>query len=160
MLRGQVDQAAREAPNPRLRQVARQSQRQKDGNRLSPHRSDIAQAARQTAVANGLRRMPVAPKVDAFQREVSSDERISSREQAQNGAVVSDSGENGAIATAISPASRRPRHPADLGDESFLGERHAPLLYRRGVRFRGRQASGVSDISNSCRSLVVRTPDG
>src|SRR5580765_7276556 len=75
--------------------------------------------------------MPVPAKVNAFQREVGRNEGIASRKQAQHGAVVSDPGQDGAIPTASAPMRNRGRHAADLGDQFFFGERHAPLLYRR-----------------------------
>ena len=59
-----------------------------------------------------LGRVPVTAEVNAFEGKVRRDERIPPSEQAQHGAVVSDSGKDGAIRTTSAPAGLA----ADLGD--------------------------------------------
>jgi len=51
----QGEQTAGETVYPTLWQAARQSQREKSGERFSPHGSDVAETSRQAAVANRFR---------------------------------------------------------------------------------------------------------
>ncbi len=122
----QTDQAAGEASDPGLGQIARQGQGKEGRDRFSAHGGDVAQSARQAAVADRFRRMPVAAEVDAFQREVGRDQGFSSRQQAQHGAVVSNSGEDrhGSSRRSAPIGSEDARQTANLGNQRFFGKRH------------------------------------
>jgi hypothetical protein len=70
-------------------------------------------------MANRLGRMPLPPKVNAFQGEVSRNQRLVTRRNLQNGAIVSD-------ASGDAPRSASPS--ADARDQSFFGIRqNAPI---------------------------------
>ncbi len=64
------EQTAGKMVNPSRRNIAWQSQRKKYCDRLAAHGGNVAQSPRQAPVADRFRRMPVAPEVNAFQREV------------------------------------------------------------------------------------------
>ena len=70
--------------------LAGQREREERGERTRAHGGQIAQAARQGAVADGFRRMPVAAEVAAFQREVGGDQDFVAAGRAQDRAVVAD----------------------------------------------------------------------
>jgi hypothetical protein len=106
-----------------------QSQRQKNRHWFAPHCSNIAETACKTAMANRFRRMPIASKVNAFQSEVGGYQTIASGGWAEDRAVISDSGENGAGA-ASSPTDRAVCYPADFDNEPFLRQWHDKTLYR------------------------------
>ena len=86
----QTDQAASEACNPGLRQVPRQRQREEGRDRLASHGGDVAEPPHQAAMPDGLGRMPVTPKMNSLQGEVGRDQRVFSRGNPQDGAVVPD----------------------------------------------------------------------
>lgn len=99
MFLGERDQAASEASDPGLGKAARQGKREKDGDGISAHGGDVAEAAGEAAMADRFGGMPVAAEVDAFEGEVGSDQRVQVRRQAKHGAVVSDGlGNSGVVA--------------------------------------------------------------
>ena len=81
-------------------------------------------------MANRFWRMPVAPEMNSFQSEICGHQAIASGDLAQDRAVISDSGESGAIGAASSPRDRTACHPADFGYKPFLREWHDKTLYR------------------------------
>src|SRR6185437_2348020 len=92
---GEVVEAGKEAGKPGAvfavrDKIARQSKRKKRRQRLRAHGREITEAAREDAVADGLRRMKVAEEVPAFQRKVSSDEDLIAARGAEDGTVVAD----------------------------------------------------------------------
>src|ERR1700722_9624681 len=82
-------------------------------------------------MANRLCGMPVAAKVNAFEREVGRDEQFASRRYPQHGAVVADASDQ--ILSGVLRATRALsgiRHAANLCDERFFGKRHGLPIYR------------------------------
>ena len=149
----QTDQAAGEASHPGLRQIPRQRQREKGRHRLAAHGGNIAQSARQAAMADRFRRMPVAPEVNAFQREVGRDQGFVSRRQAQHGAVISNSGEDRTVRAESTPTSGGFRHAANLGNQRFFGKRHGATTIPPVVRWQPFLSAGFTAI----RDLGKRT---
>jgi len=73
---------------------------------------------------NGFRRMPLQPKVDSLQREVSGDQYVAAlvlttpaRQKSEYGAVVSNSSSNGRI-------FQTRRRAANPGNQRFFRNRH------------------------------------
>src|SRR5262249_32449415 len=66
----QPRKAMKEFIHPRLGQPGRQPQGEKACNRFAPHCGDVAKAARQAAMSDTLRRMPLSTKVYVFNVEV------------------------------------------------------------------------------------------
>ena len=117
-----------ETSDPGLRQIARQGQRKERRDRLAAHGGDVAQPASQAAVADRFRRVPVAPEVNAFQREVGRDQNSvsgtrpgSSRSTAQSSPIPAEM-----VVTWCRPAARPrlggSRHTANLGNQRFFGQ--------------------------------------
>src|SRR5262249_18088962 len=69
----------------------RQRQGKKRSNSPSPHGADVTQATSETAMPKALGRLPIAPEVNSFQAEISRDQPLMSRRNAQNGTVISHS---------------------------------------------------------------------
>src|ERR1700733_5694937 len=88
---GESEQSVHKLVDPALGNAARQGERKESGDGLASHGRNIAQAARQTAMADRFRRLPVAAKMDPFEAEVRGDQNLMVAGQAQHGAVVADS---------------------------------------------------------------------
>ena len=71
-------------------QFGRQCKRKKGRLRTSSHRCQVAETARQATMANALRRMPIASKVDIFEREVRRNDQLFSAPRPYHGAIVAD----------------------------------------------------------------------
>ena len=78
------------------KQCRRYGKREEGRRRGCSHRGYIAESARQAAVTNRFRRLPLAAEVDAFQIEVSGDDNLMATRDAQYGAVVANAGYDGA----------------------------------------------------------------
>ena len=91
-LRGKFQQAVEKAVHPALGKLGRQGQRKERCDGISAHGCNVAESARQAAVANALRGMPFAAKMYPFETEVSGDQRLVACGNTQDGAVVSDAG--------------------------------------------------------------------
>ncbi len=87
---GKFQQSRDEAIHPFLRELGGKRQGKKRGARNAAHRGDVAQSASQATVPYGVRRMPLAAKVHAFQAEVGGDQRFVPARNRQNRAVVAD----------------------------------------------------------------------
>jgi hypothetical protein len=93
--------------------------------------------------------MPLAAKVNSFEREIGGDEEIESMSNPLDSTIISDAGNQ---------RSARTRLPSDAGDQIFLGKRHAiqytdspkiaekrgetPLNFRFSTRARGANGFG------------------
>ena len=66
------------------------SERKKGRLRASSHGCQVAQATRQAAMANALRRMPIAAKMDIFEREVRGDDQLFSVPWPYHRTIVAD----------------------------------------------------------------------
>lgn len=75
-------------------------------------------------MAHRTRGVPWPPKVDIFYREVGGDQKIKPRFRAQDGAVVPDAAQHGAVPAGVGEA-------ADGADELFLGDQPGPASMRR-----------------------------
>src|SRR5579859_1868278 len=90
-------QTSKESVNPSLLQVPRQAERKEACQRCTAHGSDIAQAARQAAVANTLRGVPVAAEMYVLDGKVRGDQKFVAGAGTQDGAVVADSLRYGSV---------------------------------------------------------------
>jgi len=77
-------------------------------------------------MADGAGRMPVAAEVNAFEGKVGGNQRIVSPWNTQDGAVVSDAGDDvgGCVRTGSGES-------ADVSDERLFGKRHSRDKYKR-----------------------------
>jgi hypothetical protein len=89
---GQREQSVEKARAPGADEAGRQGDGQEGGKRLRTHRGEIAQPARETAVAGGLGGVPVAAEVDGLKREIGGDGELVAWGYAQDGAVVTYTG--------------------------------------------------------------------
>src|SRR5215468_1765681 len=76
---------------PFARKCGGQSKGKKSSDRISPHGGNVTQPTSQASMPDALRRLPIPPEVNAFQAEVSRDQRFMPRRNAQNGTVISRS---------------------------------------------------------------------
>ena len=86
----QRQQPAQEPVNPALRELSRHSEREKCCPRLAAHGRNIAQTARQAAMPDAHRRVPLAPEVGAFDAEIGSDQQFAAARDVQYGAVIAN----------------------------------------------------------------------
>jgi hypothetical protein len=92
---GLVQQAAEKPVNPALRQISRQGQREKCGDRPPSHGSNVTQAASEAAMADNFGGMPLSPEMDALQTEIGGDQCFVSGRDSHGGAVVPDADADG-----------------------------------------------------------------
>ena len=71
-----------------LRKFRGKSQRKEGCDGLSTHSSDITQAASQAAMANTLRRVPVATKMHPFQAEIGGYQQLRTRSNTDNRRII------------------------------------------------------------------------
>ena len=71
-------------------QLCRQSERKKGRLRASSHGGQVAQAARQAAMAHALRWMPIATEMNIFEGEVGGNHQLFSGPWPQHSAIVAD----------------------------------------------------------------------
>jgi len=90
VLRGERQKPVEESPKPASRQLARQSQRQKYGDRLCSHRRQVAQATRKASVPHRFRRMPRATKVNTLERKIRRHAQLIPRPRSQKRAVIAN----------------------------------------------------------------------
>jgi hypothetical protein len=83
---------------PALRKLSGKGEGEETGKRLASHGGNVAEAASQAAVADAAGRVPVAAEVDVFNRQISGDEELVAAGRAEDGTVVADSVDHGAIA--------------------------------------------------------------
>ena len=114
ILHGEVMQALEKFVGPALRECGRKAEGEEAGQGLAAHSSYIAQAAGQTAMADGARGVPFAAEVYVFNGEVGGDKQFVTGREAEDGAIVADATDNGFILTAVGEA-------ADGGDKLFFG---------------------------------------
>ncbi len=101
----QRHQAVQKALQPSSGQFRGQSERKKGCFRASPHGRQVAQAARQAAMAYTLRRMPIPAEMDIFKREVGGDDQLFAAPRPQHSAVVANAEvQNPALAAASTRA--------------------------------------------------------
>ena len=110
----QSHQPVEESLHPRLMrslvvsgQFRRQSERKKGRLRASSHGCQVAQAARQAAMAYALRRMPIAAEMNIFEREVGGDDQLFSAPRPYHSAIVADAEMQDPALTRICPARLR-----------------------------------------------------
>src|SRR5450631_3729420 len=103
--------------------------------------------------------MPVAPEVDAFQREVGRDQRFVSRQRAQHGAVVSNSGTDGSLGGAGSlvrpPSPARRSHSANLGNQRFFQKRHGAITIPPEHEMRVLDAGSTKEVGHNCGPPIL-----
>lgn len=114
----QLEQALHELVNPRLWHLLRQGERQEYGDRVAAHGGNVAEAPGETAMANGLGGVPLAPKMNSLQAEIGSNQRVVTYGDIEDGAIIPDA--SGYALSSDSPA-------ADAGDQRFFGKRHDGL---------------------------------
>jgi uncharacterized protein len=138
----------------------RQAQGKKCGDGTSAHGGQVAEAARQSPVADGFGRMPVEAEVAAGDGEIGGDGQFLARAQAEQGAVVAD-------AEAQSAAGHLRRATADLAEQgqfTLLGVaqgmgRAGSHLLRIGQRGRERGwEAGKSGRLSALRSNPFNAP--
>src|SRR5580692_4813128 len=99
-------------------------------------------------MANRLGGMPVAAKVNAFEREIGRDQQFAAGRYPQHGAVVADASDQ--ILSGVLRATRALsgiRHAANLCDERFFGKRHGLPIYRLlRARTAGPSAAGTDTV--------------
>lgn len=84
-------------------------------------------------MSHRLGRMPVAPEVNSFQREISRHEQIVPCCRTQHRAVIANPGSNQPTSCADASVSRRPNHLPDLLDQFSLCKRHAAITIAPGA---------------------------
>lgn len=129
MLAGEGEESLEKPIKPGAREARGKREGQEDGERLGAHGGEIAEAAGETAVSYGLRRVPVAAEVDALEGEVGGDAEVVAGAGAQNGAVVADAvNQGGAGAEGRGLAANRLDEGELGGDRAGWGEaRHKPV---------------------------------
>lgn len=78
--------------DPSLGQFSRKGEGEEGGGRLASHGGDVAQPTGQTTAPYNLRGMPFAPKMDAFDTEIRSDEYVKVPTNPLDGAIISNTG--------------------------------------------------------------------
>ena len=88
-------------------------------------------------MANGLRRMPVPPKVNSFQAEIGRDQTVQCRPDPQHRTVIANSNADRCLGSGgdLCPARRRDES-AKLRDELSFGQGHGRHYYTAQERFR------------------------
>ena len=97
ILFGESDKAFKEIIGPALRQVGRQTEREKAGDGLATHGGNITETASETAVANAAGGMPLAAKMNFFNGKVGGEEEFVPGSEAEYGTIVADSLRYGAV---------------------------------------------------------------
>ena len=87
---GQRQQATQKLVHPFLRKIGGDRQGEEGSDRLSAHGSNVAQAPGEAAMPDRFREVPVAPKVNPFEREVGGYEYFMPWWNTQNGSVIPD----------------------------------------------------------------------
>jgi hypothetical protein len=86
----ELQQAAKEAIDPVLWQVAGQSQGEEHSQWHSTHGSDIAESTRQAAMPDAFRRVPVPSEMDILQAEIGSNQGLMTARNWHNRTVIAD----------------------------------------------------------------------
>jgi hypothetical protein len=97
ILFGESDKAFKEIIGPVLRQVGRQTEREKAGDGLATHGGNITETASEAAVANAAGGMPLAAKMNVFDGKVGGEEEFVPGREAEYGTIVADSLRYGAV---------------------------------------------------------------
>jgi hypothetical protein len=129
----QLEQAFQELVNPGLRQVLWQGERQECSDRSASHGGDIAEAASEAAMANGLGGMPLAPEVNPFQAEIGSNHNLMTRGNLKDGAIVTDAGGYSSSSCSPTPNAR---------DQQFFSDRQREL----NIQYKGTDARNLLEL--------------
>lgn len=120
MFFGQGEEAAQEAIHPFLGQSRGQGEGQKSRQRLAPHGSDVAQPAEQALMSNGLRTLPIPPKMHAFQAKIGGDQQLMTVRRAEDSGIVADALDQ--------PTRAAGRQPPDALDQFSFSQGHSRML--------------------------------
>jgi hypothetical protein len=90
----QREKAIKKTIDPALREIARQSQREKNGERLASHGGNIAKTAHQAAVPDCGSRMPLPSEMNIFKAEIGGDEQFVTARGLKHGAIIPDAARN------------------------------------------------------------------
>jgi hypothetical protein len=110
------EESADEFVGPALRKIGRKREREEGCAGDPSHGGDVAEAASEATVSDGIRRMPLTAEVNALEREVCCNQHLVAVRDVNNRAVITDA--VAGVCVAASGGS------ADSLDELEFGQRH------------------------------------